>query len=231
MSLAPARPAATLLLLRDGGRTEVLLTRRSTSARFAPGAYVSQADWTTRGRVRTRWRRVDRRRTMRSYRAIAAIRSFEELGLLLARHPTAAGPARRTSWRSTARVLRRAMRARGLTLAADQVYWLAHWITDRDLPIRFDVPLHGRAHAGGQQPVADGTEQFEPVWLRPQGAPRATAPAAAHDPPDDQDAGVAAGAAPAWTRCSRCQRHRAAAADQLFARGLARRPQGRGDGA
>jgi hypothetical protein len=32
-------------------------------------------------------------------------------------------------------------RARGLTLACDRVFTLAHWITDRDLPQRFDVPF------------------------------------------------------------------------------------------
>ncbi len=32
-------------------------------------------------------------------------------------------------------------RARGLTLAADAVFLLAHWSTDRDLPKRFDVPF------------------------------------------------------------------------------------------
>ena len=38
---APTRPAATLLLLRDTeGGIEVLMTRRSSKASFAPGAYV-----------------------------------------------------------------------------------------------------------------------------------------------------------------------------------------------
>ena len=38
---APLLPAATVLLLRDGAQgVEVLMTRRSMSASFAPGAYV-----------------------------------------------------------------------------------------------------------------------------------------------------------------------------------------------
>ena len=38
---APLRPAATVLLLRDGPEgLEVLMTRRSMTASFAPGAYV-----------------------------------------------------------------------------------------------------------------------------------------------------------------------------------------------
>ena len=38
---APLRPAATVLLLRDTPHgIEVLMTRRSATASFAPGAYV-----------------------------------------------------------------------------------------------------------------------------------------------------------------------------------------------
>ena len=38
---AALRPAATVLLLRDGAQgLEVLMTRRSSTASFAPGAYV-----------------------------------------------------------------------------------------------------------------------------------------------------------------------------------------------
>ena len=58
----------------------------------------------------------------------------------------------------------------GLMLAADQVFVLAHWITDRDLPRRFDVPFLVARMPEGQSPVADETEQFEPVWVRPADA-------------------------------------------------------------
>ncbi|MDP3338137.1 MAG: MBL fold metallo-hydrolase, partial [Rhodoferax sp.] len=47
---------------------------------------------------------------------------------------------------------------------------LAHWITDRDLPRRFDVPFLVARMPAGQQPVADEAEQFEPVWVRPADA-------------------------------------------------------------
>jgi recombination protein RecT len=46
------------------------------------------------------------------------------------------------------------------------VFVLAHWITDRDLPRRFDVPFLVARMPEGQAPVADETEQFEPVWVR-----------------------------------------------------------------
>jgi recombination protein RecT len=58
-------------------------------------------------------------------------------------------------------------RERGLTLAGDEVFVLAHWVTDRDLPRRFDVPFLVARMPEGQSPVADEAEQFEPVWVRP----------------------------------------------------------------
>ena len=92
---APLRPAATVLLLRDGtgpdGQpgTEVLMTRRSMSASFAPGAYVfpgggiDAADAAAHGLARHRPQQDGTALTQ----AVAAIReSFEELGILLAYH-------------------------------------------------------------------------------------------------------------------------------------------------
>jgi glyoxylase-like metal-dependent hydrolase (beta-lactamase superfamily II) len=60
--------------------------------------------------------------------------------------------------------------ARGLTLCADEVFVMAHWITDRDLPRRFDVPFLVARMPDAQTPVADEKEQFEPVWVRPADA-------------------------------------------------------------
>ena len=61
-------------------------------------------------------------------------------------------------------------RERGLQLDADGVYVLARWITDRDLPRRFDVYFLVARMPEGQHPVADEAEQFEPVWVRPADA-------------------------------------------------------------
>jgi 8-oxo-dGTP pyrophosphatase MutT (NUDIX family) len=88
------RPAATVLLLRDtpdNGGLEVLMTRRSGTASFAPGAYVFpgggidalDASPETHAAADRRPAQGDLHLTQ----AIAAIReSFEELGVLLARH-------------------------------------------------------------------------------------------------------------------------------------------------
>ncbi len=169
------RPAATVLLMRDGAAgIEVLMTRRSMTASFAPGAYVfpgggvDALDARSHAHASRRAAQSDLHLTQ----AIAAIReSFEELGVLLAKHAdgSAATP------QDIAAIDRKLpfaaqCAARGLTLCGADVFVLAHWITDRDLPRRFDVPFLVARMPEGQTPVADEAEQFEPVWVRPADA-------------------------------------------------------------
>ena len=172
---ADLRFAATLLLLRDtASGIEVLMTRRSMTASFAPGAYVfpggviDAADAQSHAQSSRRASQGDVRLTQ----AIAAIReSFEELGVLLARHADGSHPTtsdiaaldRQTPFAAQCA-------ARGLVLAGAEVFVLAHWVTDRDLPRRFDVPFLVARMPEGQEPVADESEQFEPCWVRPADA-------------------------------------------------------------
>ena len=175
----PTLAAATVLLLRDSpvdGTLEVLMTRRSAKASFAPGAYVFpgggidalDAAPATHAAAARRPTQSDEHLTQ----AIAAIReSFEELGVLLARH----ADGHMAGADDIAAIDRHApfaaqCQARGLTLAADNVFVLARWTADRDLPKRFDVPFLVARMPGDQTPVADEAEQFEPVWVRPEEA-------------------------------------------------------------
>ena len=173
------RPAATVLLLRDSDNEgnqgiEVLMTRRSMTASFAPGAYVfpgggiDVADAQSHAQSTRRATQGDLHLTQ----AIAAIReSFEELGVLLARHADGTAP----TTADIAALDRKApfaaqCKQRSLTLCGAEVFVLAHWTTDRDLPRRFDVPFLVARMPPGQTPVADESEQFEPVWVRPADA-------------------------------------------------------------
>ena len=169
---APLRAAATVLLLRDGETgVEVLMTRRSATASFAPGAYVfpgggiDAADALAHGHSTRRASQSDQHLTQ----AIAAIReSFEELGVLLARRPDGSHADHADiSGLDRRQPLAEQCRAMGLQLAGEEMFMLAHWVTDRDLPKRFDVPFLVARMPAGQQPVADESEQFEPVWLSP----------------------------------------------------------------
>jgi len=166
------------LLLRDGANgvkgIEVLMTRRSMTASFAPGAYVfpgggiDAADSAAHNQSTRRTTQSDLHLTQ----AIAAIReSFEELGVLLAKHADGS----HVTTADIAALDRKApfaaqCKARGLTLAGSDVFVLAHWVTDRDLPRRFDVPFLVARMPEGQEPVADESEQFEPEWIRPADA-------------------------------------------------------------
>ncbi|KZT15717.1 MBL fold metallo-hydrolase [Acidovorax sp. GW101-3H11] len=177
------RPAATVLLLRDAiaaggaGGIEVLMTRRSDKASFAPGAYVFPGGGIDAlDAAPDTHAAADRRPTQSDLhltQAIAAIReSFEELGVLLARHANGPRRGQMADAQDIAAIDRHQpfvaqCTARGLRLAADGVFLLAHWITDRDLPRRFDVPFLVARMPEGQEPVADEAEQFEPVWVRP----------------------------------------------------------------
>jgi recombination protein RecT len=177
--LAAVRPAATVLLLRDSTDParpglEVLMTRRSMTASFAPGAYVfpgggiDAADALAHGIATRRPTQSDLHLTQ----AIAAIReSFEELGVLLA-HRADGSPVDDSDIATLDRKAPFAAQcqARALTLDGAGVFVLAHWITDRDLPRRFDVPFLVARMPPGQQPVADEAEQFEPCWVRPADA-------------------------------------------------------------
>lgn len=147
------------------------MTRRSAQASFVPGAFVfpgggiDAADGNCQAICQRRATQDDAALT----EAVAAIReSFEELGVLLARHADG-------RWASQADIeamdrtgdFAAQCQARGLTLATSDLYVLARWITDRDLAKRFDVPFLVARMPPGQSPVADESEQFEPVWVRP----------------------------------------------------------------
>jgi len=170
-----AKPAATVLLLRDGPQgLEVLMTQRSMKASFAPGAYVfpgggvDALDAQSHAQARRRAGQSDAHLT----ESIAAIReSFEELGILLARR----ADGLHVDAQDMAALDRQGAffaqcQARGLTLCADEVFVLAHWTTDRDLPRRFEVPFLVARMPEGQTPVADESEQFDPVWVSPADA-------------------------------------------------------------
>jgi len=173
------RPAATILLLRDGpDGLEVLMTRRSVTASFAPGVFVfpggalDAADASERARRLSRVR-PDQPDDVRPH-SVAAIReAFEELGILLAYRPDGS----MADATDVARVDRsrdadffEQLEAGGYAMALDRVWWLCHWITYRDLPKRFDVRFFVAPVPPGQEPVADEGEQFEPVWISPKQA-------------------------------------------------------------
>ena len=191
------RAAATILFVRDGahGGIEILMTRRSATASFSPGAHVfpggtvDAAD----GSVLAH-RLADRRQSQTDEQvrfAVTAIReAWEELGVLLARPAGQAGqppghlrplpslpplpplPAAALSLPrdADAEGFLAAVDGAGLRLAVDSVWFYCHWITDRDLPRRFDTHFLVAAMPPAQDATPDNREQFEPVWITPAAA-------------------------------------------------------------
>ena len=169
------RPAATVLLLRDGPQgLEVLMTRRSLSASFTPGAYVFpggaiDAEDSQAGDVAPR--RLGQTDAVLTESVAALRESFEEVGLLLARQadgtPVSAEQAAQLDRKAA---LLPQLRAKGWQLGTDQVYTLARWVTDRDMPKRFDVGFFVAPAPQGHTATADEQEQFDPVWVSPADA-------------------------------------------------------------
>ena len=168
--------AATLLLLRDraDGGWEVLMTKRSPKASFVPGVYVFPGGGIEAQDAQAHAQIVPRAdmETTTLTAAIAALReSWEEMGVLLAVHADGrpAGPSD-VEQLDRAQPLWSQLANASLQLDVRGVWLLAHWTADRNIPKRFAVPFFVARMPAGQVPVADETEQFEPVWVNPQEA-------------------------------------------------------------
>lgn len=152
-----ARPASTVLLLRDGARgLEVFMVVRHRAVDFAsgalvfPGGSVDAADLVLAG--------GDPAEAFR----IAAIReTFEECGVLLGR----AGKAVPADGAFAA-----ALAERGLMPATDALALFAHWITPLPVPKRFDTHFYLAPAPADQNALHDGHEAVDSVWIRPADA-------------------------------------------------------------
>lgn len=191
----PVRPAATVMLVRDG-RTgiEVLMLRRTTTAVFAagvhvfPGGRVDAADDTDvpgGGEWRTGLdpAAADARLAVPSGgRAhwVAALReSFEEAGLLLARRSDGtpltfsdrAAAERFAAYRDALHrgelTLGELCRREELVLPLGELRYVSHWVTPVGPPRRFDTRFFVARAPQGQDPVHDDSETIASEWLAP----------------------------------------------------------------
>jgi len=178
--VAPARPAATAVLMRDGEHgLEALMLRRSRSSGFVPGAYVFPG-----GRVDAADSdaRIFGKATLPAEPApefwAAVLREvFEETGVLLARDadgvfsPDAvtdgALEALRVSLLEDRRTLHDVLAERGLEPAADRLVYAAHWITPAVEPRRFDTRFFLAALPPGRTTTFEPREMSDAVWLPP----------------------------------------------------------------
>lgn len=162
---APARPASTVCLLREGeSGTEVLMVRRSETARFMggvwvfPGGVVDEEDGGELARSVVLGPRGDEAPWL-----AACLRELvEEVGLWI----TTVG------LRTTEPVhdVFACAAADGLMFDGEALACFAHWITPAPLPIRFDTKFYAAHVAGGHEPSYDPEELSDVRWITPAGA-------------------------------------------------------------
>ncbi len=169
----PARPAATVVILRDGGEgIEAFMVVRHRAIAFAAGALVFPGGKVDPGDADGAWgvlAPVSATPPLRSGYVAAARESFEEAGLMLARGQ---GAADLLSAAATHELVDRhranliagkisfldIVRRERLTLATDLMVPFAHWITPEGVPKRFDTHFLLVAAPVNQLGAHDGSE-------------------------------------------------------------------------
>jgi 8-oxo-dGTP pyrophosphatase MutT (NUDIX family) len=190
--IAPARHAATVILLRDTATgPEVYVLRRQVTMAFASGQYVfpggsvdprdESIDIEWIGPEPAYWAKVfTASEPLARALVCAAIReTFEESGVLLAgpdAHTVVAdtsGPdweADRVALIERELSFAEFLSRRGLVLRADLVVPWAHWITPEFEPRRFDTRFLVAALPAGQVTREFGEEADQVEWVRPAAA-------------------------------------------------------------
>lgn len=174
----PPRPAATLILLRDGpDGLELLAMERHAGLRFAPGATVFPGGRLDAADHDPSWRDhwPDAGVTAAGVPAdlahrVAAVREcVEECGILLSRDPPqAATLAGLRTALAAGQGFGAALARAGLVPALERMAPLARWVTPEVLPRRFDTLFFLAPAPPGQQPLCDGGEAVAALWATPR---------------------------------------------------------------
>ncbi len=180
------RPAATIVLLRDGAHgLEVLLTRRDRSTGFVPGAFVFPGGRVDEEDADPRLLEYadgleENVEPPAAYWMAAVREAFEEAGVLLARDeagrpvPDAGHDATVAGWRemllTEAVTLRELLESHRLRLAFDEVVYCAHWITPVVEPRRYDTRFFLARLPNDCDVCVDEREMTEALWLTPDEA-------------------------------------------------------------
>ncbi len=198
-TIKPPRPAATVVVVRDGALgIEVLLLRRAergdlnSGAWVFPGGLVDAADRAAQPHCRgVEPAAADARLGVAGHALdywVAAMREcFEEAGLLYAHERDgtplaldAARSARLDAWRGPLQRGEQSFAAlcheEGLTLAADALVYFSHWVTPPGRAKRFDTRFFIARAPQGQVSSHDDGELVEQLWIAPTAALTRTEP-------------------------------------------------------
>jgi len=194
---ATPRPAATIVLLRDGAAgMELLLMRRSRRAGFVPGAYVfpgGRVDGTdstpevlenleglTSTAAAMRLQLHDATPPAISYYLAALREAFEETGIMVGLRddgsapPTAAEDpavdAIRDDLMQDRVTFADAIARLECRIAGHAIEYIAHWITPEPEPRRYDTRFFAAKVSGDATPIVDPREMTDALWVTPADA-------------------------------------------------------------
>jgi 8-oxo-dGTP pyrophosphatase MutT (NUDIX family) len=183
----PARPASTVVILRDGtDGIEVFMVVRHQQIDFASGALVFPGGKVDAEDSDAAWAELAPQAPTvpdRAFFVAAGRETFEEAGLVLARRRGTremvdADGAHRLVETYRAALLKGdttfvdIVRKENLALAADLMVPFAHWITPEAVPKRFDTHFFLITAPMVQLGAHDGAESVEGLWITPQQALR-----------------------------------------------------------
>jgi glyoxylase-like metal-dependent hydrolase (beta-lactamase superfamily II)/8-oxo-dGTP pyrophosphatase MutT (NUDIX family) len=187
------RPAATLLLLREGpGAPEVFMLQRTSKAAFLPGAFVfpgGALDPDDAGERAARQVRGldDAQASARmglasgglAYWVAAARECFEESGILLAfdKNGSPISPQRAAALAHLRKPLNEGtlpfsefLQNEDLYIHAQEIAYYSHWITAPGRARRFSTRFFVACAPGGQDGAHDRSETVHSVWISPRDA-------------------------------------------------------------
>lgn len=193
----PLQPAATVMLIRDGAAgIEVFMLRRTLSASFAGGQYVfpgGKVDGEDHAAElepvcdglddASASERLGLEQGGLAWLVAAVRECFEEAGVLLARSSAASESVRfgidldsgemaeaRERVHSGDQSLADLCARHDLRLMVDRVGFTSHWITPVGERRRFDTRFLVAVAPSGQEPLHDGGETIESLWVEPASA-------------------------------------------------------------
>jgi 8-oxo-dGTP pyrophosphatase MutT (NUDIX family) len=190
---AKARPASTILLLRDSagpdgnGEIEVFMMVRhyeidfNSGALVFPGGAVDAGDHDIAGKPELYAGGEGLDAEALSFRIAAIRETFEESGILLAkpRGSTTLVDAKRAGEIEAANraalcegktTFQKILIDNGLLLTLDELAPYAHWITPEGMPKRFDTWFFLAAAPPEQAGAHDGKESTDSIWVSPREA-------------------------------------------------------------
>ena len=190
---AKARPASTILLLRDSagpdgnGEIEVFMMVRHYEIDFNSGALVfpggavdaGDKDIMARPDLYTGGEELDA--AALSFRIAAIRETFEESGILLAsprgsrtlidaKRAGEVEATHRAALSESKTTFLNVISENGLALTLDELLPYAHWITPEGMPKRFDTWFFLASAPPAQLGAHDGKESTDSIWVSPHEA-------------------------------------------------------------